>query len=532
MHGRNGGFCLKQPVNLQQLAAFESLVCPKSSKIYSVTVVCGVGLLGGIVTATGRTHHEADIASKAFDLVGAVAFVATILPCFLKLSPDDSFLFNLIGFEQFAAAALLGCIVGGIVSVLIASLGLTNERLVLPVVLCAIVFYLGGFLAPILLPTVAHSMIVGGFLFGITLVVLCGAWILCVKSTDFRTILFFCALCGLCAVLLNQVLYSLSPEIVTNTQIVLLVVGILPLLIKVITGKLSFPRSKHALALGIEDNIFIKKSSITDLFLILATSTLGLMIYTVLSNSRQNLLAEWLISETAFGLGIATCVILFASQIARSKPALPFVYWVLFPAVAGALLLLNTFPVGSGPFQFGAIAVFVFYSALGLFAVALILTVNNQGEYSPIFVIGIALSLFALSALVGYALRQAGLDQDERGSLLLVVSTGYLIYLIVSPSIQLWRMRKNTFKEAEDDLKADELNVGETCKGLAEKYELSAREEEILAFVSRGYNSPYIAKALFISDSTVRSHLKSIYRKTGVTSRMELLDLTKKEAIR
>ena len=54
---------------------------------------------------------------------------------------------------------------------------------------------------------------------------------------------------------------------------------------------------------------------------------------------------------------------------------------------------------------------------------------------------------------------------------------------------------------------------------------ISAREREIVLYVLQGYNSPYIAEKLAISDSTVRSHLRSIYQKAEVASRMELIEL-------
>ena len=54
---------------------------------------------------------------------------------------------------------------------------------------------------------------------------------------------------------------------------------------------------------------------------------------------------------------------------------------------------------------------------------------------------------------------------------------------------------------------------------------LTAREHELLDYMSRGYGAAYIAKKLFISPSTVRTHFKHIYRKVGVTSRESLLVL-------
>jgi DNA-binding NarL/FixJ family response regulator len=48
---------------------------------------------------------------------------------------------------------------------------------------------------------------------------------------------------------------------------------------------------------------------------------------------------------------------------------------------------------------------------------------------------------------------------------------------------------------------------------------LTVRESEVAAFLSQGMSNHEIAEALCISEHTVKSHLKSIFQKTGVTSR-------------
>lgn len=56
-------------------------------------------------------------------------------------------------------------------------------------------------------------------------------------------------------------------------------------------------------------------------------------------------------------------------------------------------------------------------------------------------------------------------------------------------------------------------------------YGLTRREQEILSEMSHGQSTGEIASRLFISEHTVRDHVKSILAKTGTTSRGELLSL-------
>ena len=54
---------------------------------------------------------------------------------------------------------------------------------------------------------------------------------------------------------------------------------------------------------------------------------------------------------------------------------------------------------------------------------------------------------------------------------------------------------------------------------------LSAREVEVLLLLDDHYGTDEIAKRLFISEHTVRSHVKSLLHKLGVSSRREALDV-------
>lgn len=56
-------------------------------------------------------------------------------------------------------------------------------------------------------------------------------------------------------------------------------------------------------------------------------------------------------------------------------------------------------------------------------------------------------------------------------------------------------------------------------------YRLSPREQEVMRLLVEGSSSAAIAERLGISPHTVRDHVKHLYRKTGTTSRSELLSM-------
>ena len=63
-----------------------------------------------------------------------------------------------------------------------------------------------------------------------------------------------------------------------------------------------------------------------------------------------------------------------------------------------------------------------------------------------------------------------------------------------------------------------------TSLELPEISSLTTREYEIVVRLARGERIGMIARALFLSESTVRNHLTTVYRKFGVASQNELLE--------
>ncbi len=61
--------------------------------------------------------------------------------------------------------------------------------------------------------------------------------------------------------------------------------------------------------------------------------------------------------------------------------------------------------------------------------------------------------------------------------------------------------------------------------GIAQEHGLTPREKEVAALIMQGRSKSYIAETLFISENTVKYHSKNLYRKIGINSKGELLDL-------
>ena len=60
-----------------------------------------------------------------------------------------------------------------------------------------------------------------------------------------------------------------------------------------------------------------------------------------------------------------------------------------------------------------------------------------------------------------------------------------------------------------------------TGSGRRQEFNLTQRENDILALLATGKSNREIAQALFLSEKTVKAHLAAIFRKLGVTNRTQ-----------
>lgn len=95
--------------------------------------------------------------------------------------------------------------------------------------------------------------------------------------------------------------------------------------------------------------------------------------------------------------------------------------------------------------------------------------------------------------------------------------------MVVTAFLSFW-YAKIPDKRFAPGFRMEPLDVVQRCGLLSEQCELSPREREILVLLAQGRSGPYIQEELCIARSTVKTHVRHIYDKVGVTSRQELLD--------
>lgn len=72
---------------------------------------------------------------------------------------------------------------------------------------------------------------------------------------------------------------------------------------------------------------------------------------------------------------------------------------------------------------------------------------------------------------------------------------------------------------------SERVTLEARCERIAATHQLSAREAEVLVYLAQGHTRASIAKKLFVSENTIREHVKNIYKKLYIHSRQQLIDM-------
>lgn len=265
---------------------------------------------------------------------------------------------------------------------------------------------------------------------------------------------------------------------------------------------------------------------------VVAMPFVGLMVFAFMMGARKFVLFD-VVHMEVLGCVLGAVVVLPICLMRTRVPLMPLIYRVLVPLFALLLIFLNCFPASTGPMWFAAWMSYAFYGAVAILALAGLVAAAHASGFSPGLIFGTTVAGFSGCSLLGVIAAQTVLFQIEGGGpALLVVSTLYFVYLLASALLAPWKRDRGdiVLEEGADAAKAVPVrDVAARCEELARACGLTPREGEILGYLGRGHGIAFVADALVISESTVRTHVKSIYKKLGVNSREELVSKVSEE---
>ena len=306
---------------------------------------------------------------------------------------------------------------------------------------------------------------------------------------------------------------------------------------------------------------------------VMGVPLLGMAISSFAMGVQPAYLFDGALDAQHLGMVVGAVALLPFATLRGKRPIFSFVYQVYLPAFAAVSLVLCSFPVGSVVYECGLASIYVFYSMVSVVAIAAACAVANAGEFSRTTMFAALVGIFCGMGILGIFLGGSVANLIENNALVLVVLTAvYGCWLLFSGCLNSWRLTLDAgdllpgglLAAAGDQagaaggtgraavggggpvgvdggeaglLHADTVaapvsaeSFDEHLARLASTAGLSPREAEVLSFVGRGHSSVYVAKTLLISESTVYTHVRNLYRKLGVTSREELIQLLNSRA--
>jgi DNA-binding CsgD family transcriptional regulator len=206
--------------------------------------------------------------------------------------------------------------------------------------------------------------------------------------------------------------------------------------------------------------------------------------------------------------------------------------------------------VGLAPFPFldriGQMVCICFLFVAGTINLILIidsiLETSRFNQISPFWIIGREGGTFFAGALAVPLATTLLLAFSEQGlgiTILALVALSSILQIYINnqayplftlPAIPSAEQHDRALEPSEVAVAPEEFGHGsalwrERIGQIAAEYRLSSRQREIMELLIRGWDLSYITTHFRISRSTAKTHISNLYRKMGIHSKQELLDM-------
>ncbi|MDO4442730.1 MAG: helix-turn-helix transcriptional regulator [Slackia sp.] len=258
---------------------------------------------------------------------------------------------------------------------------------------------------------------------------------------------------------------------------------------------------------------------------VLVPALVGLSVFAFHMGVSRALVLDSISTET-IGNIIASLALAPLCFVKSKRPVSVLLFSGAAPIVATALLacmgIANDINLGDGVVSTG---IYTFFCMIAQISLALGIAGTHAREFTASMIWSGFLALFSAFSILGISL--GGFLSNEQPFMPQAITALYCAYLVVQSVRSLW---KNDSTSCSDGSKTNDEREGfsSRCEKLASEFSLSPRETEIVAYLGRGHTCSYIAKTLVISESTVYTHARNIYRKIGIGSKEDLVQILTK----
>ncbi len=413
-----------------------------------------------------------------------------------------------------AAGHLVGLILCGF---LVTNLSKAKKMMILSLTICSVLSTV-FFLAP-------------SALWNISLVVMCFMYGVCLASWSFylrgytpaelrtRTMADGIIYSNVLMIALNMIAIYMSPRIGLLLTILMLVAA------AILTAKLPEieppPTTTYKFDASQKINLWYPLAFLC-IFIGVITINSGLM-YHVINPAFEHLqwLTSWYWAVPYIGALYVVKMLpertnqTYVLYVAIAMIGFSFVFFMVFGRSVANYLLVDTLMLGAC----GVCDLF-WWSILG----EMLDLYNNA---ATIFGVGLAANVMGIlsGALLGKAMTLPSVQAFAPSALALIVVFVILIILPLLHKQLSSLLKQHSFLTALSGLAPDHQNNG--LMSLRQTNLLTDREVQIASLLLKGNTYKMISEELFLSQNTVKTHIKNLYSKLGIGSRTELIKLTR-----
>lgn len=237
---------------------------------------------------------------------------------------------------------------------------------------------------------------------------------------------------------------------------------------------------------------------------------------------------------TAVGAALGGALLLLSIATVHRSVTNSLIERCCFPVIAICFFLISALPDAARFIPTCAVsAVFFLYTA---FHWSLLVSLARKQNLHTTAMRHFAVGLFApaLGFFVGWAIAAGyallGGDLSNPGLLMFGWTVVYIIVLCIAPYAANTMFEVDLLSESEMPRETKPLDRSNNSweqarETIAARGALSPREKEVFMMLAHGRNVEYVSRELVISGNTAKTHKYRIYRKLGIGTHQELLDL-------
>ena len=230
-------------------------------------------------------------------------------------------------------------------------------------------------------------------------------------------------------------------------------------------------------------------------------------------------------AEVLLGSGMACLLAAPLATLKSDRALITTGFRALLPFVALAALVGGTFAPDGVRMQLLHIGIVAYCTLYSLLMGALILSMPGRMRSLALPCAGIISLVVNLAALLATAPAEGAAAASIQPLMAAACLLGSAALLLTTPGARMWSHMMDLIPLEEAPASPAGPSLEERVARLSDDFSLTAREAQVLPYLTRGHGAAFIAQGLGVSESTVRTHRTNIYRKLGVASREELIAL-------